>query len=148
MKVKPKEIMVVLPAAHLFQSEEEMASFASAINTIIHGKVKIKYEMLGQLGGQCVGLFYIQRNSESQEIHDEFIRLIEQEEIGDYWEDSMPDANPWEQDDEMVGSDSTIITLHHICPGCDALDMLHQKGLQHCECGEDWVDGRCDSRRE
>jgi hypothetical protein len=81
MKVRPKEILVNLPAAHLFQSEDEMASFASAINTIIVGKVKVKYEFLGLLGGQSVGLFYIQRNNESQEIHDEFMRLIEAEEM-------------------------------------------------------------------
>ena len=73
-----------------------MASFASAINTIIHGKVKIKYEMLGQLGGQYVGLFYIQRNNESQEIHDEFRRLIEAEEsntLGQEDDDPFPDPN-------------------------------------------------------
>lgn len=147
MRVKPKEIMVVLPAAHLFQSEEEMASFASAINTIIHGKVKIKYEMLGQLGGQYVGLFYIQRNSESQEIHDEFIRLIEQEEIRDHFsgEEIFEDEL---EDDEMSKSDAGTTILHHICLDCDVLSMLHQKGLQHCECGEDWTDGRCDSQRE
>jgi hypothetical protein len=81
MKVKPKEILVNLPAAHLFQSEDEMASFASAINTIIVGKVKVKYEFLGLLGEQSVGLFYIQRNNESQEIHDEFMQLIEAEEM-------------------------------------------------------------------
>jgi|HubBroStandDraft_5_1064220.scaffolds.fasta_scaffold11763_3 hypothetical protein len=81
MKVKPKEILVNLPAAHLFQSEDEMASFASAINTIIVGKVKVKYEFLGLLGGQSVGLFYIQRNNESQEIHDDFMQLIEAEEM-------------------------------------------------------------------
>jgi hypothetical protein len=143
MKVKPKEIMVVLPAAHLFQSEDEMASFASAINTIIHGKVKIKYEVLGQLGGQYVGLFYIQRNNESQEIHDEFVRLIEQEEIRDHFSgEELP------EDDEMQVSDAGATIFHRICPDCDALSMLHQKGLQHCECGEDWVNGRCESRRE
>jgi hypothetical protein len=81
MKIKPKEILVNLPAAHLFQNEDEMVSFASAINTIVVGKVKVKYELLGLLGGQSVGLFYIQRNNESQEIHDEFMRLIEAEEM-------------------------------------------------------------------
>lgn len=150
MKVKPKEIMVVLPAAHLFQSEEEMAQFASAINTIIHGKVKIKYEMLGQLGGQCVGLFYIQRNNESQLIHDEFRRLIEQEEMNEV-EVTEHEYEMGSEDfleDEMTESDATTIVLHRICFGCLSLDMLHQKGLTHCECGEDWIDGRCDSRRE
>lgn len=81
MKIKPKNIAVNLPAVHLFDGEAEMVVFASAINTIIHGKVRVKYEMLGLLGGQYVGLFYLQRNNESQEIHNKFVRLIEQEEI-------------------------------------------------------------------
>lgn len=81
MKAKPKDIQVNLPAAHLFNNEEEMAVFASTINTIIHGKVKVKYEELGQLGGQYVGLFYLQRNKESQELRDDFMVLINQEEM-------------------------------------------------------------------
>ena len=55
-RVKPKEIMVNLPAAHLFATEDEIPALAAAINTIIHGKVKIKCENLGVLGGQYVGL--------------------------------------------------------------------------------------------
>lgn len=82
MHIKPKEILVNLPAVHLFDHENDMAEFASAINTIIFGKVKVKYELLGLLGGQSVGLFYLQRNNESQELHDEFMRLIEAEEMG------------------------------------------------------------------
>ena len=72
--------MVNLPAVHLFSTEDEIPALAAAINTIIHGKVKIKCETVGLLGGQHVGLFYVQRNSESQELRDEFIRLINQEE--------------------------------------------------------------------
>jgi hypothetical protein len=81
MKIKPKDIAVNLPAVHLFDGEAEMAIFALAINTIIHGKVRVKYELLGMLGGQCVGLFYLKRNNESQEIHDQFVQLIEEEEM-------------------------------------------------------------------
>lgn len=80
MKVKPKEIAVNLPAVHLFVTEDEIPALAAAINTIIHGKVKIKYEALGVLGGQFVGLFYVQRNNESQQLHDEFMELINEEE--------------------------------------------------------------------
>ncbi len=80
MKFKPKEIMVNLPAVHLFSTEDEIPALAAAINTIIHGKVKIKCEIVGMLAGQHVGLFYVQRNSESQELRDEFTRLINQEE--------------------------------------------------------------------
>jgi hypothetical protein len=138
MKVKPKEVMVNLPAAHLFQSEDEMASFASAINTIIHGKVKIKYEVLGLLGGQYVGLFYVQRNNESQEIHDEFMRLIEQEEIQTV------------TDEDIISSDPLPLqhsSQHGFCLDCVEYAMLHHKGLYHCWCGEDWINGKCESQR-
>ena len=80
MKFKPKEIMVNLPAIHLFASEKDVPMTAAAINTIVHGKVKIKYEILGTLGGQVAGLFYVQRNHESQQIRDEFMQMILEEE--------------------------------------------------------------------
>lgn len=83
MKVKPKEIMVNLPAVHLFSTEDEIPALAAAINTIVHGKVKIKCEVVGVLAGQFVGLFYVQRNNESQEMRDEFVRMIEIEESGE-----------------------------------------------------------------
>lgn len=54
---------------------------AAAFNTFVHGKVKMKYEILGTLGGQYVALFYIQRNSESQQLYEEFRKLIEEEEM-------------------------------------------------------------------
>src|SRR5271166_1322349 len=81
MKVKPKEVLLNLPVALLFDQPWEVANFAANINTILHGKVRLKAEELGSLGGKYVGLFYLQRNNESQEIHDEFIRLIEEEEM-------------------------------------------------------------------
>jgi hypothetical protein len=81
MKVKPKEVMVNLPVALLFDEPWEIASFAANINAILHGKVRLKAEELGELGGRYVGLFYLQRNDESQQIHDEFMRLIEEQEM-------------------------------------------------------------------
>lgn len=101
--------MVNLPAVHLFASPEEIPELAAAINTIIHGKVKIKCEDLGILGGQHVGLFYIQRNMESQQLHDEFIQMINNEEEQEltardialedppYPEDE-PNQDPWQHD--------------------------------------------------
>lgn len=80
MKFKPKEIMVNLPTVLTFSSEDEVVEMASAFNTFVHGKVKMKYEVLGTLGGQYVGLFYIQRNNESQQLRDEFVDAINQEE--------------------------------------------------------------------
>jgi len=81
MKFKPKEIQVNLPAVHLFSNEDEIPAMAAAINTIIHGKVKIKYETIGILAGQYCGLFYVQRNNESQELREEFLQMIDQEEL-------------------------------------------------------------------
>lgn len=81
MKFKPKEVMVNLPTVLTFANEDEIVQMAAAFNTFVHGKVKMKYEVLGTLGGQFIGLFYIQRNSESQQLHDEFMEMINQEEL-------------------------------------------------------------------
>jgi hypothetical protein len=93
MKFKPKEIMVNLPTVLTFQNEDEIVQMASAFNTFVHGKVKMKYETLGVLGGQVVGLFYIQRNNESQQLRDEFVEAINQEEMENSKQDlSMPES--------------------------------------------------------
>lgn len=82
MKFKPKDIMVNLPAVLTFNNEDEIVQMAAAFNTFVHGKVKMKYEVIGTLGGQVLGLFYIQRNHESQLLRDEFNQLILNEEMG------------------------------------------------------------------
>lgn len=84
MKFKPKEVMVNLPTVLTFQEEDEIVEMAAAFNNFIHGKVKMKYEILGVLGGQHVGLFYLQRNNESQQLRDEFVEAINQEEQAAY----------------------------------------------------------------
>lgn len=84
MKVKPKEILVNLPVALMFNDSGEIASFAANINTILHGKVRLKFEELGKLGDQFVGLFYLDRNAEYFEIRNEFVQMIEREEIVNY----------------------------------------------------------------
>lgn len=81
MKVKPKEILINVPVVLMFNSEDEAANFASSINTVIHGKVKLKYDYLGRLGNQEAIIFYLQRNDEYHQIRNEFINLIEQEEM-------------------------------------------------------------------
>lgn len=91
MQPKPKEILVNLPVVLLFQDYHEIPQFASTVNQIIHGKVKIKYEELGSLGGQYVGLFYLQRNQESQEMRDEFMRAIENEEMEEHRAPTPPE---------------------------------------------------------
>jgi hypothetical protein len=82
--IKPKEALLNLPIALLFDQSEKISSFAANINTILHGKVRLKAEELGTLGGQYVGIFYLQRNNEYQQIYDEFIRLIEEEQINNH----------------------------------------------------------------
>jgi hypothetical protein len=84
MKFKPKEVMVNLPTVLTFASEDEIVGMAAAFNTFVHGKVKMKYESLGMLGGQAVGLFYIQRDNDSQQLRDEFMAAILQEEQENY----------------------------------------------------------------
>jgi hypothetical protein len=81
MKVKPKEVLLNLPIVLLFQQSSEIAGFASNINQLINGKIKVKYEELGILGEQHIGLFYLNRNDEFDELRQDFITLIEQEEI-------------------------------------------------------------------
>ena len=82
MKVKPKEIFVTLPHVVMFDTTDKIPEFASNINTILHGKVRLKYEELGMLGGQYVGIFYLQRNDEYQTIRDEVMNMILLSEMG------------------------------------------------------------------
>lgn len=96
MKFKPKEVMVNLPTVLTFANEDEIVQMAAAFNTFVHGKVKMKYEVLGTLGGQFIGLFYIQRNSESQQLHDEFMEMINQEELQNHELQKLED-NPIRQ---------------------------------------------------
>jgi hypothetical protein len=80
MKVKPKEVMLNLPITLMFRDYHEIPEFAENINQLMHGKSKIKYEELGCLGGQYVGLFYLNRNDEFTEMRATFKQMIEQEE--------------------------------------------------------------------
>lgn len=84
MKVKPKEVLLNLPTVIMFGDYHEIPNFASNINQVLHGKVKVKYEELGQLAGQYVGLFYLQRNDEFEELRESFKQMIEKEEIVKY----------------------------------------------------------------
>ena len=82
MKVKPKEVMLNLPIALLFDTQEEADVFASNINTLINGQVKVKMDNVGVLGGRKVTIFYLQRNDEYSDLREEFLRLIEVEDLG------------------------------------------------------------------
>lgn len=84
MKVKPKEVLLNLPIVLMFSDACKVPEFAANINQLVSGKVKVKYEELGSLGDQFVGLFYLQRNDEFTELRQQFMTLIEQEEVVQY----------------------------------------------------------------
>jgi hypothetical protein len=84
MKIQPKEVLLNLPAALMFEDYHQIPSFAANINQILHGKVRVKYEELGCLGGQYVGLFYLQRNDEFTALREEFRTLIDEDELTRY----------------------------------------------------------------
>lgn len=80
MKVKPKEIFVNLPTVLLLESEDKAGEISSNVNAFIHGKVHMKYDVLGVLGGQTVVIFYLQRNDEFHSLRNQFMDLIDHEE--------------------------------------------------------------------
>lgn len=85
MSIKPKEILVNLPIVLLFNNDEKVVDFASSINMIMHGKLRIKCEVLGKLGEKSVGLLYLHRNDEYHELRRQFLDMIEKEEIETYY---------------------------------------------------------------
>jgi hypothetical protein len=89
MNIKPKEILVNLPIVLTFQQSEEISDFAVTINTIIHGKSKLKYEVLGILDEKYIGLFYMNRNNEYIALRKEFLHMIEVQEVMKYRETSF-----------------------------------------------------------
>ncbi len=133
MKVKPKEVMVNLPVALLFDEPWEIISFAANINTILHGKVKLKVEELGSLGGRHVGIFYLDRNMEYHEIRDEFMRLIEQEEIVNYAPTALSDEDQIaEQYDENFGDNKLCLCGHPYYRHFDTYDHMSAVGCKYC----------------
>ena len=136
MKVKPKEVLVNLPVALLFDEPWEIISFAANINTILHGKVKLKVEELGSLGGRHVGIFYLDRNAEYHEIRDEFVRLIEQEEITQHRDMSYVPLSEEdqiaEQYDENYGDNRTCECGHPYYRHFDTYDHMSAIGCKYC----------------
>ena len=142
-KVNIESISVTMPMVRLFQSEDEVSSLAAAVNTIIVSKIKIKCETLGTLGGQFVGLFYLQRNHDSQQLHDQFMQLIESEEIAgsDLSFKYGFDNNSY----PLFGCNSIQEeTKHELCSNIDCDQaLLHMKGATHCICGDEWNKDHC-----
>ncbi len=81
INIKPKDIRVNLPIVLGFDSADGAAEFTSHINTIVHGKVKIKYDYLGDLAGQFMHIIYLQRNIEYNELREEFMDMINRAEM-------------------------------------------------------------------
>lgn len=114
MKVKPKDVLLNLPTVIMFGDYHEIPNFASNINQVLHGKVKVKYEELGMLAGQYVGLFYLQRNDEFDDLRDTFKQMIEREEMKPQepptdpkltgkWEDPKTCKHSWVLDGHNAG---------------------------------------------
>lgn len=133
MKVKPKEVMVNLPVALLFDEPWEIISFAANINTILHGKVKLKVDELGILGGRSVGIFYLDRNAEYHEIRDEFVRLIEQEEVVSHSsEPYVPGDSLADQYDPNYGDNNECLCGHEYYRHFDTYDDMAPIGCKYC----------------
>jgi Icc-related predicted phosphoesterase len=102
MKVKPKEVLINLPIVLPFERADQVPEFAANINTIIHGKVKVKYEELGTLGGAFMGLFYINRNDEFSELRLDFTNMIENKQVQEH-------------------NSTNLIVTEHTCPNGHAM---------------------------
>lgn len=74
MKIKPKSVLVNLPIYVLFDTADELPQFAANINTILHGKVRLKYEEMGKHDSRFVGLFYLDRGPDYDNLR-EFVKL-------------------------------------------------------------------------
>jgi hypothetical protein len=94
MHIKPKDIRVTLPIVLTFDTADEIPAFAASVNTIIHGKVKMKCEELGALDSKHIGMFYLQRNGEYQALRDSWMNLIETEEMNAALNKTYPHPAP------------------------------------------------------
>ena len=122
MKVKPKEVLLNLPIVLMFDQEYKVPEFAANINQLVHGKVKVKYEELGILGEQYVGLFYLQRNDEFMQLRQEFVEMIEREQIRHHnMELAAKKAAEEQLSDQKVSSEYTcngFCEAERGCPIC------------------------------
>ena len=70
MKLKPIEVQVNLPVYFEFETEDELAQMAANINSVLAGRTRVKYEVMGTRGDKIVGLLYLERNREYSELRD------------------------------------------------------------------------------
>jgi hypothetical protein len=116
MKIKPKEVLINVPVVLMFSTEDEAANFASNINVVLHGKVKLKYDHLGKLGNQEAIIFYLQRNDEYHFIRDGFIELINKEELAIEQEELLKEEPSFE---ERFPLESILEINSETCPVVD-----------------------------
>lgn len=64
MKIKSKKVLIDIPCFQLFDDYHEASIFAQAINEVLHGKEKVKYEEIGMMGSKYVVLFYFHHDKE------------------------------------------------------------------------------------
>lgn len=85
MKIKAKEVLINLPVYFEFEHEEELAQMASNINSVLAGRTRVKYEVMGDRGDKIIGLLYLERNREYGELRD-FIKqyILDPEEAPAY----------------------------------------------------------------
>jgi hypothetical protein len=81
MKFHPKPVLLSLPIALSFDHDDGAAKFAANINTILHGKVKVKYDIPGSLSSKVIAIFYLQRGDDFFALRNEFVEMIEREEL-------------------------------------------------------------------
>lgn len=150
MKIKPKEVLLSLPIVLMFSDAYKVPEFAANINQLVFGKVKVKYEELGSLGDQFVGLFYLQRNDEFTELRQQFMTLIEQEQIRGHQVPSYLDEK------QCCHACSHALHVAHFCthngggcycdhsqyiagPSCDCGFPVSGPFVNTIECQHNWV---------
>ncbi len=106
---------------------------------MIHGKVRVKVEELGTLGGQFVGMFYLQRNGEFTELSEQFMQMIEQEQLGmpppeegaDDEEDNL-DEELSSKYDPFYGDELPCECDHPYYRHFDSYDEMAPVGCKYC----------------
>lgn len=86
MKIKPKEVLVNLPCHFEFLHEDECAQMAANINAILHGRTRVKYDVMGTRGDLLICILYTERNREYLEYR-EFIEWLVDPELPPVKED-------------------------------------------------------------
>ena len=126
MRVKPKEVMLNLPIVLMFNDSGDIPMFAEQINTIINGKIKLKYDILGELNNQWVVIYYLNRHDEYTELRQSFKEMIELEEI----DLAAKQSEYIKENDGLPCNHFTSIPIHCTC----AEDCLCKHSVASLRC--------------